>query len=376
MSRDTGPCKARAATRWLVVLALWTLPGLVSSTQVYYIQQRYEPIGLGNALLWQMAGWYFWLPATPLVLWLGRRFPLDRSTMSYGALAWSVAVHVAAALALAVPHMALSTLAGRLAGAPHYGDMSFTHITTMLLLKHVHLDLVTYVGVLAAGVAFDYYRRYRAGLLIASTLEAKLVQAQLEALKMQLHPHFLFNTLHAIGVLVRKQDTKGALGMLTGLAGLLRATLDSAGKQLVPLEQELAFLERYLRIEETRFGDRLHVVTDIDPEMLGALVPNLALQPLVENAIRHGIAPRVDGGTIEIRAQRQGDRLLLQVSDDGVGLAEDSAEYHGVGLGNVRARLQQLYGKAHRFEIADRTGGGVFAIMEIPLDMGASKGTP
>src|SRR5690606_22309144 len=170
-----------------------------------------------------MLGWYFWVPATPLVLYLGRRFPLER-----GSLTRSIPVHLATALALAVPHMMVAALAGAYWGTAKHQQVPLLEMTESLFIRHVHLDLVTYGGVLAAGYAMDYYRRYREGQLIASQLETKLVQAQLEALKMQLHPHFLFNTLHAVGVLVRKSDTKNALRMLIGLSELLRLTLDNA----------------------------------------------------------------------------------------------------------------------------------------------------
>ncbi len=345
-----------------MLIGFWSLLGLISTTQVYYLYQSWNPVPFTRVLLWQCLDWYFWVPATPLILWLGGKFTLERRNLIR-----AIPIHLASAVMLSVAHLAASTMTGRLVDAPRYSEKPFTDILQTLLLKYLQLDLVTYFGILAAGFAFDYYRRYREGQLIASQLETKLAKAQLEALKMQLHPHFLFNTLHAVGVLVRKRETKGALRMLTGLSSLLRVTLDSAGKQLVPLRQELDFLKRYLKIEQIRFRERLEVKMHIDDNVLNARVPNLALQPLVENAIRHGIAPRPDGGTIDIIARRVGAGLRMEVRDNGVGLAEDSAEFSGVGLGNVRARLEQLYGPQHRFEIADHEGGGVAAIVEIPL---------
>src|SRR5262249_40591374 len=188
--------------------------------------------------------------------------------------------------------------------------------------------------------------------LKASQLEARLAQAQLQALKMQLHPHFLFNTLHAISALMRK-DVEEADRMITRLSDLLRLTLENVGAQEATLRQELEILGRYLEIEQRRFGDRLQVKMEIEPETLDARAPNLILQPLVENAIRHGIAPRSAPGLIEIRASRAGDKLELQVRDNGVGLPTDHREpiKEGVGLANTRARLEQLYGAAYRFEV-------------------------
>jgi LytS/YehU family sensor histidine kinase len=183
---------------------------------------------------------------------------------------------------------------------------------------------------------------------------------------MQLNPHFLFNTLHAISALVHK-DVEAADRMIARLSDLLRYALESTDAQEVPLRQELGFLNRYLEIEQTRFGDRLTVRLDIAPETLDALVPNLVLQPLVENAIRHGIEPRAKPGRIDLRARRENGRLKLEVCDNGVGLPSGRIPEEGVGLSNTRARLQQLYGEGHCFELGDAPGGGLMVSVELPF---------
>jgi LytS/YehU family sensor histidine kinase len=224
------------------------------------------------------------------------------------------------------------------------------------------------VDVVFVGHLVHYSRESRTKDLKASQLEGQLAQAQLQVLRMQLHPHFLFNTLHTISALMHK-DLKAADRMLALLGDLLRDSLEKVGAQVVPLKQELEFLDRYLEIEKTRFRDRLSVQMAVEPETLDAEVPNLILQPLVENAIRHGIARRAEGGRLEIHAQSQDHMLVLRVRDDGPGLPSDTemAARGGVGLANSQARLEQLYGAAHRFELRNRTDGGLEVTLALPL---------
>jgi LytS/YehU family sensor histidine kinase len=184
---------------------------------------------------------------------------------------------------------------------------------------------------------------------------------------MQLHPHFLFNTLNAISVLVRKQETGAAVRMLTGVSELLRMALHNTGRQHVPLKQELDFLERYLELEQARFQDRLLVQRHIEPAVLDAQVPNLLLQPLVENALKHGIAARAAAGRLELSATRRGEWLHLEVRDDGPGLRAGWDAGQGIGLTNVRQRLRQLYGDGHLFSLENDPAGGVRARVEIPF---------
>ncbi|MBL8167109.1 MAG: sensor histidine kinase [Acidobacteria bacterium] len=344
----------------------WTLVGLVLASEVnnFWLlrYQRERPFSRSMLVLWQMVGWYGWGLLTPLVLWLGRRFPFDRQRWLRSAI-----VHTLAGLILAALHLAFFTWTGRLAMAGEFRQAPFSELYRIFALNHLHFELLLYWAVLGSGLAFNYYRRYRERELAAAQLERQLVEAQLQALKMQLHPHFLFNTLNTIATLVRKQENDAAVQMLVGLGDLLRHALQQADKQEVPLKQELEFIEQYLEIEQARFRDRLMVRMQIAPETLSASVPNLILQPLVENAVRHGISQRVTAGLIEITARRVGHELHLQVRDDGPGLAAaDSAnEGQGVGLANTRARLERLYGEQHRFAL--QNGQGVTATVVIPF---------
>ncbi len=225
------------------------------------------------------------------------------------------------------------------------------------------------------GYAFSYYRRYRQGELRALRLEAQLSQAQLQALKMQLHPHFLFNTLHSISALLNKQP-EAARTMITRLGDFLRLTLENAGTQEVTLQREMEFLRCYLEIERVRFQDRLTTRMDVSPPALDAKVPNLILQPIVENAIRHGIASRSTPGLIEILAKPHKGTLRIQIRDNGPGLPADRTPEKmftkGLGLANTERRLDRLYGAAHRFELVNDPEGGLVVTLEIPFNTNGS----
>jgi LytS/YehU family sensor histidine kinase len=200
-------------------------------------------------------------------------------------------------------------------------------------------------------------------------LSAQLAEARLGALRMQLNPHFLFNSLNALAVLVRDQKTHDASRMLERLGAVLRQVLQGEKRHEVPLSDELRFIEQYLAIEQVRFSDRLRLVWSIDPSVRDALVPEFILQPLVENAVRHGVAKRSEAGTIEVAASAIGDRLVLSVRDDGPGYREEQAEA-GVGLANVRARLETLFDRAARLELRRGESGGTIATIELPLRRG------
>lgn len=227
--------------------------------------------------------------------------------------------------------------------------------------------MLTYWVIVLLSHAFNYYNSYRKGELKASQLRAQLAQSQLEALKMQLQPHFLFNTLHSISALLN-QDISAARSMIARLGDFLRLTLENTGTQEVTLQQEMEFLDRYLEIERIRFQDRLTTFVQVDPEVLDVRVPNLILQPIVENAMRHAIANR-NRGRIEIIAGANNGMLRIQVKDNGPGLravpALGNQSRHGVGLANTKARLDGLYGSAHRLELANEPGGFVVTL-EIP----------
>jgi signal transduction histidine kinase len=318
-----------------------------------------------DAILWYaLPVWWVWVPLTPLILTLGRRFRIERSRWGR-----SLLVHIPTSLVVALLHLLFYAFWINVA-APYEAPPRPLLERTASLISDVwlHVDLLAYWAILGGSFALDYYRKFRERELRASRLEARLAEAHLHALKMQLHPHFLFNTLNAISTLILKHDHDAAVRMLTRLSDFLRTTLDEPGRQVVPLDQELAFTEQYLAIEQCRFQDRLQVVVDVEPDVLSAQVPSLILQPLVENAIRHGIAPQEAGGRLVVRVQRCDKRLRLSVQDDGPGLPEGGTRReHGIGLANTQARLEQLYGDDHHVTMEPGPEGGLCVTLDVPF---------
>jgi LytS/YehU family sensor histidine kinase len=278
----------------------------------------------------------------------------------------AIGVHVVAAVAATLLHVGWLILVFRWSGVFDGMTGTMGEMFRILALSRFYLDLLTYFAILGGAYAFDYHDRLGERELRASRLETQLARARLDALRMQLNPHFLFNALHAVTAQVRAGRGPAAVTMLGGLGDLLRYALDTDGEPLVPLWRELAFLDRYLDIERVRFADRLRVEVNVPAELREGWVPPLLLQPLVENAVRHGIAPREGPGRIEVAAERMDDRLALTVRDDGVGLGAGSVPGTGVGLANARARLAELYGDGWELEVADRAGGGVEVRVTIP----------
>jgi len=240
----------------------------------------------------------------------------------------------------------------------------------------VLFDVFVYWAIFGIGYAFDYRERYRERESAASELKAQLAQAQLESLKVQLHPHFLFNTLHTIAGLVRSNEKVPAVNMIAGLSDLLRRALESAGEQEVPLSKELDFIKLYLDIQKVRFSDRLILRMEIAPETLDALVPNLILQPLVENAFRHGISMDESAGLIVIETYCEADELHIKVRDNGPGLQAgwQLENSEGIGLANTSERLRHLYGTEHRFDLRNGSNGGLVVAITIPFRAGYEPG--
>jgi len=241
---------------------------------------------------------------------------------------------------------------------------SFGDRLQRLLLFEGYLDLFRYGAVVAIEHVIRYAREAREREVAASQLRAELAETRLEVLKRQLHPHFLFNTLNSISMLMF-ENVQLANRMLLRLSELLRAGLTENSPHEVSLEHELAFLERYLDIERMRFGDRLTIDMNVDPATLGARVPNLILQPIVENAIRYGVAAVDRPAKVAIHAEKQGSELRLHVRDDGPGLPRNARR--GVGLSNTEARLRQLYGADQKLELTSPNDGGVLVSIAIPF---------
>ncbi len=354
----------RRSTQWLFIFGAWTLPGLYFAIQVY-LQHAYEnqPITLAQAFLRGGVFWLLWVVSSPLILWLARTFPIPRKEWLDGLL-----FHLPAGFIFSFAHLLLYVVISSwlTSGSwPHSVSELLAEFQPVFLSSFAWWSLI-YWTILIAGYAFDYYQRYREGQLKAAQLETQLAQSQLQALKMQLHPHFLFNTLHSVSALMR-EDVETADQMIARLGEFLRMTLSNSGEQETTLQQELKFLECYLDIEKVRFQDRLTTRIEIDPTAMEASVPNLFLQPIVENAIHHGITRQTGAGVIAIKARRDNGRLRIEVSDNGPGLQSNSVSKNGLGLANTRARLQQLYGDEHRFEMINATEGGLVVTLEIPF---------
>jgi sensor histidine kinase YesM len=338
----------------LLVLAI--LFGLIDAAQVYLrASQQGRPYTWTQALLDGMPSWILLALLVPAVIGLARTVRLDRVPR-----AGAIVVHVAAAAVFAVLHQAAvaSITAWRIAEA------QFTPVVWKLLTFYFLIDVLIYWAIVGACYAVEYARELRQRELAASQLQASLSQARLQALRAQLNPHFLFNTLNATTVLALKGQGEAVARTLTLLSDLLRLSLDSALPQEIPLAHELQFMDRYLEIQQVRFSDRLSVDRQIDPAALDGLVPALLLQPLVENAVMHGVAGQRGHGRISVRAARADGRLVLRVHDSGPGFG-DGDLIEGIGLRNTRARLEQLYASAQHFAYGNDAAGAWVAI-ELP----------
>ncbi|HEY0405618.1 MAG TPA: histidine kinase [Pyrinomonadaceae bacterium] len=354
--------------KWAILFGFWTFFSFLYANQIYF-EMLHNPRmhhSWWRIAFWQLVVWHSWGCLSPLILGLGRRFPCEGPSWLRGLL-----VHLSAGVFIAAVHVALATWL-RMLIKPFdvWSDINPFLIQYQAELRNFFLfDFFVYWAILGVGSAFDYRQRYRERESLAAQLKSQLAEAQLESLKMQLHPHFLFNTLHTIAGLVRSNEKLPAVNMIAGLSDLLRHALESADEQEVTLREEVKFIELYLDIQKVRFSDRLTVRMEIEPDTLDALVPNLLLQPLVENAIRHGISVNDSAGVIVINAYRDEGMLRIRVCDDGPGLQSgwQMEESEGIGLSNTSERLKHLYGAQHRFDLSNGATGGMIAAIAIPF---------
>ncbi len=351
---------------WLVALLVFGGATFVTTfvavlSHLRYVQKDLES-NLWTWLLGESFDWYSWAILVPVIVWLARKVRLTR-----GNLAWAAPLH----FLFAALTSAITLIVGVIGSVWAHNEQ----LTTEQLIDLCYREIIwmlpwsvfIYSGIVAVYYALDYYRQYNERELRASRLESELTRAQLETLHTQLQPHFLFNTLNSISVLMRKGEIDTAQRMLNRLSELLRHVLAKGGTQVIPLETELEIVRGYLEIEQVRFGDRLQVEMSIDDTSLKAQVPSFVLQTLVENAVRHGLAQKTGVGHIRVSSQKENDLLTLKVEDDGVGLAAPSqSRGEGVGLRSTRTRLFALYGDQHRFELTTPSSGGTVALLEIP----------
>ena len=355
---------------WAFYLLAWTLVGLIFFAQNVTRRYYYGEPDLWLDLRYWVANIYLSVLFTPLVVWAGRRWPLEAP--------WArvLALHLGLSLAWAATKLSLEALfhLGWYELWPAQPPMTLRREFAMVFLFGLHTTLVAYWIVLCIQSAIRnrrlYVERSQAALrsdLRAAQLETQVAQARLGALKAQLQPHFLFNTLNAIVVLVRQQKGRQAEETLARFSDLLRAVLADMDSQEVTLARELEYLRLYLSIEQVRFSDRLRVDIAVDTELLDAAVPHMSLQPIVENAIRHGIGRRSTAGVIAIRATREGTALRIEVRDDGPGFAQQGAPGGmGLGLANTRARLGQLYGDRAELHTDNDPDGGARVALVLP----------
>ena len=338
--------------------------GLLALLSVVSELSSDKPVPWGPLLRQEFKGFYSLGLISLGVLWFCKRNQLEAGRLGRWVLA-----HFAGVLVFWVAFTTLTSwlVAGE-ESVMHPGQiLTFSYLVQKWGLHYLFTSLFAYWFLVFCNLGWHYYRRNREREMQTAQLQRELVEARLDALRMQLNPHFLFNTLHAVSALIH-QNPEAADRVLARLSELLRLSLDQSKPQEVPLKEEMAFLDRYLEIEQARFGDRLTVEKQLGPEVQDALVPYLILQPLVENAIRHGIEPREDQGHLLIRARRTDGRLELQVSDNGTGLPDEleAPPREGVGLSNTRSRLRQLYGLNHSFELVRAPQGGLEARIVIP----------
>jgi two-component system LytT family sensor kinase len=352
----------------------WTLASIIFAGISYAaaIGENNKEFGFVSALRLNLVQFYLWAILSPLVFRFSRRFPIEFRPLNLR----NLLLYFPAIISFAGIHQVIH-LAVLWSIIPRWRQKYPLLIDCYraYFAFGFYIDLIIALLIVIAVHALLYYQSFRASELAQSSLKAQLAQAQLRALKMQLHPHFLFNTLHSISSLVL-EDAPKANSMIARLGDFLRLTVDNSEQQLVTLKEETEFLCCYLDIEQVRFGDRLTVAFELEPQTLSAQVPHLILQPVVENAIQHAIAPRAAQGHINIEAKRLNSLLRVAISDNGPGIGSNanSLGKKGVGLSNVRSRLQQIYGPDFRFELTNASDGGLTVVIEIPFQREGDHG--
>ncbi len=353
-------------TRWILILCAWTMVGLLFTVQEIVVAKVH-----GGQVSWMIVGvielsyWNVWAACTPLVIALAKRFPLTGPRFGHHIAIHTIASFLMAPLGSVIAYFLSRGLLRLLLRITDPGAPPLPPTFTVSVLSMSFTSVLTYWLVVGLYHSMHFYQVAMERQTKAAQLETQLSHAELENLKSQLHPHFLFNSLHTIGILMQ-EDVDAASHLLVCLGDLLRMALERRENEIT-LQSELEFVGKYLEIEQTRFHDRLKVHMDVPPDLLEVYVPSLALQPLVENAIKHGFSVDSAAGRLEIAAQRQNGRVWLRVRDDGPGPAPASLLRFGVGLSNVQSRLKQLYGDQASLELIGGDGRGCEAIITIPL---------
>lgn len=350
-------------TVWIGFLG-FTVIGLIFAAQLYlYLHSFGRPVTWGQALNWNVSSWYLWALLCPAIFWRSRRIQLTRTRWRRAMIA-----HLGSGVLVASIHIVAYATWTWLVAPLGIGPPGWRGTVQYLFTTGFSWELFCYGAIASAVYAIDNARRYREGQVHASRLETQLAQAQLEALRMQLHPHFLFNTLNAITALIR-EDPHGAEEMVARLSELLRLALEKSDVQQIPLRDELDFVQQYLEIQRVRFGDRLDVSLDVAPETLDVTVPTFILQPVIENAVRYGLTSEEMRCHVRVTAEFADRALLIEIHDSGPGLGDDTHEpiREGIGISNTKARLHQMYGNRARFELRNASLTGCVVSIQIPV---------
>jgi two-component system LytT family sensor kinase len=321
-------------------------------------------IGFGVLAALNFVRFFLWGAVSPVIFVLTRRFGFEIKQYFFR----NLTIQSIFGILFSILHSSIYGVVYWLVDPTLYDRYpTFVPYLRSSFFSGLYIGLIIYAVIVVSAQAYYSNLHVAAEEKKALSLKTELVQAQLHALKMQLQPHFLFNTLNSISSLVLT-DPSQAYTMIAQLGDFLRLTLEYSEDQMVFLHEELRFLRSYLEIEQTRFSDRLAIIFDIEDEVLGAVVPHLVLQPVVENSIKHGIAKRKEAGTIEIRAKRSGDMLCLYINDNGPGISLNEENRCGTGISNIRSRLAHLYGKSFTFDLTAENGGGTKVVLVLPLD--------
>ena len=367
------PDKGR--TRWILILCAWTIVGLLFAVRrivLAKVEGTHVNWVIESAL--EFVWWYVWAAYTPLVIGLAKRFPLTGPRFLPHSAIHTIASLMTATVASVTEYFLSLGLLRFVFHITGHGALQFLSPFGVGVLFMSFTGMLTYWLVVGLYQSMHFYQVAMERQTLAAQLETQLSHAELENLKSQLHPHFLFNSLHTIGILMQ-EDVDAAGHLLVCLGDLLRMALERRENEIT-LQSELEFVGKYLEIEQTRFHDRLKVHLDVPPDLLAVYVPSLALQPLVENAIKHGISVDSAAGRLEIAAQRRNGRVWLYVRDDGPGPTPGSRLRFGVGLTNVQSRLKQLYGDESSLELTGGNGRGCEAIITIPLRSSHEDASP
>jgi two-component system, LytTR family, sensor kinase len=379
---ESNPSENRPWLIWVVSFGIWSLVALAAGVTAYRLYRATQiPISFASALGLEASDILPYAPLTPFVFAFATGYPIRRNNWASRSL-----LYLAVGLVFAAAHIALKSMTPYAFWDPNYHEWrsaiwdSHTHTFGVQwsalaeqFLTSLFNDIAdTFVPIALAAHAVSYNRTIREREVREVRLEGQLAKARLQALKSQLQPHFLFNTMHSISSLMLT-DVRAADRMMSRLGDLLRMSLESAETQITTLSREVEFLDCYLEIEKVRFAEKLSVTLDISPETLDASVPHLLLQPLVDNAVKHGISKLPDGGEIRIAAKRQAHQLQIEISDNGPGLVKKGAVPSiGLGLRITRERLESLYGPDQRLDLLSLPEGGTMAHVRIPFQVGAS----